>query len=342
MDASQAIPSSEQILSSAEPGLMTNPTPLAFEADKDSGARISVRHLVTCALILVCVTVGAELLNTISWKRGDISILWPSTGLLVGMILCVPRRQWPVYIAVGTAVDLALNLLPPQNAPLPLALSASACNVIEISVAAWLLRPSLAPEKYLARASQLVRLLLYGVIVAPSVASLCYATLLSRVLHKPFWQVFAEWITADGLGISIMTPLYLALQERTPFSRRKWFEVAGLFLLLCATSIGVFWQTQLPLLFAILPVLLLVEFRLGMAGATLGLLAVAVIGGYFTARDHGPIGLTLLQQSRRTLMLQIFAFVSMLLLYIAEVVRAARNRFELDLRASEQRFRTTL
>ncbi len=91
----------------------------------------------------------------------------------------------------------------------------------------------------------------------------------------------------------------------------------------------VFWQTSLPLLFVILPVLLLVEVRLGMAGAALGLLAVASIGGYFTARGHGPIGLTVFSLSPRTLMLQIFAFVSMLLVYIAEVVRAARNRFEL-------------
>ncbi len=298
-----------------------------------------VRHLLYAALILVGVTVGAELLNTISWKHGDISIMWPSTGLLVGMLLCVPRRQWTAYIAVGITIDFAATLLPPLNSPLWLTLAATGCNVIEVTVAAWLLRPALAPDRYMARAGQLVSLLVYGVIVAPGVASLCYAAWLSLAGFKGFWPVFSEWFTGDALGISIMTPLYLALRARKPFSDRAWYEAVGLFTLLCAVSIGVFWQTSLPLLFVILPVLLLVEIRLGMAGAALGLLAVASIGGFFTARGHGPIGLTVFTLSPRTFMLQVFAFVSMLLLYIAEVVRAARNRFELNLRASEQRFR---
>jgi diguanylate cyclase (GGDEF)-like protein/PAS domain S-box-containing protein len=312
--------------------------PKEFRTDEENEP-LSVRHLLVCALILVAVTFGAELLNTISWATGNISIMWPTTGLLVGMLLCIPRRHWPVYIAVGTAIDFVANLLPPLRSPLWLACAASACNVVEVTVAAWLLRPALAPERYMARASQLVRLLIYGVFVAPGVASLCYATWLSLTGFKGFWAVFFEWFTGDALGITIMTPLYLALRTRAPFLNRTWYEATGLFLLLCGVSIGVFYQTSLPLLFVILPVLLLVEFRLGMAGATLGLLAVSSIGGALTSRGHGPIGLTVYSLSPRTLMLQVFAFVSMLLVYIAEVVRASRQRFENGLIASEQRFR---
>jgi diguanylate cyclase (GGDEF)-like protein/PAS domain S-box-containing protein len=312
-----------------------------MEKEKESGqvSFFPVRKLIYAALILGSVTLGAELLNQFSWSTGNISIMWPTTGLLVGMLLCAPRRQWFAFIVVGTAVDFTANLLPPLRTPLWLALSASACNVIEVTVAAWLLQPALAPDRYMARARQLVKLLLFGVIVSPGIASLCYAACLSLRGFKPFWQVVPEWFPGDALGITIMTPLYLSLRGRAPFSRRKWYEVAGLFVLLCAVSIGVFWQTSLPLLFVILPVLLLVAVRLGMAGATLGLLAVSTIGGYFTARGHGPIGLTVFTLSPRTLMLQVFAFVSMLLVYIAEVLRAARARLELSLRASEQRFR---
>jgi diguanylate cyclase (GGDEF)-like protein/PAS domain S-box-containing protein len=312
---------------------------VSMEESSESASLFPLRQLIYAALILGGVTAGAELLNTISWMHGDISIMWPSTGLLIGMLLCAPPRQWPAYVVVGTAIDFAANLLPPLRAPLWLSLSATGCNVVEVLVAAWLLRAPLAPERYMARASQLVSLLIYGVIVAPGVASLCYATCLSGIGFKSFWQVVPEWFPGDALGIAIMTPLYLSLRARAPFSSRTWYEAAGLFTLLCAVSIGVFWQTSLPLLFVILPVLLLVEVRLGMAGAALGLLAVSTIGGYYTARGHGPIGLTVYSLSPRTFMLQVFAFVSMLLVYIAEVVRAARARLELSLRASEQRFR---
>jgi diguanylate cyclase (GGDEF)-like protein/PAS domain S-box-containing protein len=310
-----------------------------MEEGSESGSIFPLRQLIYAALILGGVTAGAELLNTIPWAHGDISIMWPSTGLLVGMLLCVPQRQWPAYILLGTAIDFMATLLPPLHAPLWLALSASGCNLIEVTVAAWLLRPALAPHRYMARASQLVSLLIYGVFVAPGVASLCYATCLSLAHFKSFWLVVPEWFPGDALGITIMTPLYLSLRNRAPFSKRTWYEATGLFALLVIVSIGVFWQTSLPLLFVILPVLLLVEVRLGMAGAALGLLAVATIGGLLTSRGHGPIGLTVLAPSPRTLMLQTFAFVSMLLVYIAEVVRAARERLEFNLRASEQRFR---
>ena len=318
---------------------MNTTTQRSMEKSHEAVSIFPVRELIYAALILGGVTAGAELLNLIPWTAHTISIMWPSTGLLVGILLCAPPKQWPAYILVGTAVDFAANLLPPLRAPLWLSLSASGCNVVEVTVAAWLLRPFLAPGRYMATAGQLVRLLLYGVIVAPGVASLLYAACLSTKGFKAFWPSFVEWLPGDALGISIMTPLYLALRSRAPFSRRTWYEVTGLFALLCAVSIGVFWQTSLPLLFVILPVLLLVEVRLGMAGAALGLLAVSTIGGFFTARGSGPIGLTVFSLLPRTLMLQAFAFVSMLLVYIAEVVRASRVRFELRLRASEQRFR---
>ena len=324
---------------SVEPGQMNTSVQPRIEESSGSVTIFPLQQLVYAALILGGVTAGAELLNTIPWAHGDISIMWPSTGLMVGMLLCVPQRQWPAYIILGTVIDFAANLLPPLHAPLWLSLSASGCNVVEVTIAAWLLSPALAPHRYMARASQLVALLIYGVFVAPGIASLCYATCLSLAHFKSFWLVVPEWFPGDALGITIMTPLYLSLRSRAPFSKRPWYEAAGLFVFLIVVSVAVFWQTSLPLLFVILPVLLLVEMRLGMAGAALGLLAVSTIGGFLTSRGHGPIGLTVLSPSPRTLMLQVFAFVSMLLVYIAEVVRAARVRLGLNLRASEQRFR---
>jgi diguanylate cyclase (GGDEF)-like protein/PAS domain S-box-containing protein len=315
-------------------------TQATTDEPQEAGSSFSLKHLLFCALILGCITFGADDLNTSSWNTNNISILWPSTGLLIGMILCLPRRQWPIYIAAGFCIDLVANILPPLNEPFPLCAYLALCNVIEVSLAAWLLRSTLSPSRYMAQPRQLVSLLAYGVVVAPAVASLFSAVVTFFYGGKLLFQAFADWYTGDALGIAIVTPLYVALQGRAPFSRRKWDEIASLFACLLAVSILVFWQTSLPLLFMILPVLLLLEVRLGMAGAAMGLLAVSVIGGYLTARGHGPIGLTHLKTlSARTLVLQLFTMVCMLVVYIAEVVRAERNRFELGVRASEQRFR---
>ena len=57
----------------------------------------------------------ALLLNV---RSGGITILWPSNGLLLGVLLLTPRRQWLAYIAVGVLVDLGINLSLANPAPI--------------------------------------------------------------------------------------------------------------------------------------------------------------------------------------------------------------------------------
>jgi diguanylate cyclase (GGDEF)-like protein/PAS domain S-box-containing protein len=310
------------------------------ELPQEPHRSLSLLHLAGTAIVLGCVSGGAILLNAASWGAGSISILWPATALLIGILICLPRRQWPVYLAISVVIDLLINVFIPPARPFSGMLYLAACNVIEVTLAAWLLQPVFSPQRYLTRPDQLVRLLIYGVLLAPGVASLLAACYLSGSFGRPTFEAFLDWFTADALGISIITPLYLGFQKRSPFSNRSWLEVAFLFGLLGAVSALVFWQTTLPLLFVILPFLLLVEVRLGLAGSTIGLLAVSVIAGYATAHNHGPIALTrFLSLSPRTLIMQFFIFVCMIVLYITEVILAERHRLEVNLSATEQRFR---
>jgi diguanylate cyclase (GGDEF)-like protein/PAS domain S-box-containing protein len=315
-------------------------TRASSELPVEPGQPLSLKHLAGTAFILGCVSCGAILLNSISWGSGNISILWPSTGLLIGILLCLPRKQWPIYIGVGFAIDLLVNVSMPAPKPLPGMFYLAGCNGIEVALAAWLLKPTFSSQNYLTRPVQLIRFLGYGVVLAPAVASLLASLYLSEPFGKPTLQAFQLWFTADALGVSIVTPLYLGFQRKSPFSKRAWYEVATLLGCLCTISVFVFWQTSLPILFVILPILLLVEVRLGLAGSALGLLAISIIGGYCTALDRGPISLThFTSLSLRTLTMQSFAFVCMIVVYIMEVVLAERHRLEFNLSASELRFR---
>jgi diguanylate cyclase (GGDEF)-like protein/PAS domain S-box-containing protein len=315
-------------------------TRASSESPVETGRPPSLKHLAVTALMLACASCGAVLLNSISWGSGSISILWPSTGLLIGILLCLPRKNWPIYLAVGFGVDLLVNLCTPGTRPLGGMLYLAVGNVIEVAMAAWLLKPTVSPRNYLTRPQQLISFLAYGVVLAPACASLFASLYLAEPFGKPTSQAFQLWFTADALGVSIVTPLYLGFQRQSPFSRRKWYEVASLFVCLCTISTLVFWQTSLPILFVILPILLLVEVRLGLAGSALGLLAISIIGGYSTALGRGPISLThFTSLSMRTLTMQFFAFVCMIVVYIMEVVLAERHRLEFNLSASELRFR---
>lgn len=310
------------------------------ESELAPTGRFSPEHLLFSTLLLAFSSSCAVLVNTIAWGSGGISILWPTTGLVVAILLWLPRSHWPAYIGAAFVLDLLAEVLP--GAPhFRLSISAylATCNAFEAALGAWLLYPALAFHHRVSRPGQLTRLLAYGVVLAPGIASFLASFALNGHFGRPTLSAFEQWFTGDALGASIVIPLYLRVQR--PFStRRSLPETAALFFLLAGVTAFVFWQTTLPLLYLVLPFLLLVEVRLGLAGSTMGLLAVTLIGGYCTARGRGPLALThFTSLSLRTIALQGFIFVCMLVLYIVEVQLAERHRFELNLQASEQRFR---
>ena len=44
-----------------------------------------------------------------------------------------------------------------------------------------------------------------------------------------------------------MVPLYLSFARQKPFLGRNLWEIQGVFALLCATAVVVFWQTRVHL-----------------------------------------------------------------------------------------------
>jgi len=295
-------------------------------------------RLASVALILVCLDYAALLLNIRSWDNGGVTILWPSNGLLLGVLLCTKRRQWPAYLAVGLFVDLGINLAL-TFAPWTSTYLAC-CNMLEVGLAAALMYRTVSPNPDLTQRKQLLSMLLYGVVLAPAVASILAQFSISHLQMLPRFTAAKHWFVADALGIAVMTPLYLSFRQREQFPGRSRFEVAGLLTLLVFAAGAVFWQTRFPLLFLILPLLLLLGVRMRLAGSALGLLIVSIIGGYLTIRGHGPIALVR-SQSPMTgdLLLQFFVAVSMLVLYVVEVVIAERERLQANLKSSETLFR---
>jgi diguanylate cyclase (GGDEF)-like protein/PAS domain S-box-containing protein len=295
-------------------------------------------QLVQIALLLAILGTAALLLNLHSWKMGGVTILWPSNGLLLGICLRSPRRKWLWYFVVGFVVDVAVNFILGFNF-WPSAYT-GLCNMLEVGIAAALMYRTISPKPDLTERRQLRALLLYGVVVAPAIASLLVQLQVGKV-HSPFPIAALEhWFMADALGIAVMTPLYLSFTEGEPFSRRSWLEIVGLLTLLGATAALVFWQTTVPLLFLLLPILLLLGFRLRLAGSALGLLIVSIIGGAFTIEGRGPVALIRSgSPAAHDLFLQFFVATSMLMLYVVEMATGERDRLQSNLQASETRFR---
>src|SRR5450756_1063576 len=118
--------------------------------------------------------------------------------------------------------------------------------------------------------------------------------------------------------MATVAPLYLAFQRKDIFGGRPWWEIALLFTMLTAGVVAVFWQTSFPVLFVVMPLLLLVGIRLRLTGSAVGLAIVAILGGLLSTRGHGPFAL--MRSSplfERDLIFQFFVAASMLMLYLA-------------------------
>jgi diguanylate cyclase (GGDEF)-like protein/PAS domain S-box-containing protein len=310
----------------------------ATETNEKSRWLPSLWRLAGVALALACLELVAQMLNLHSWQAGGVTILWPANGLLLGVLLCSRRRHWPAYIIVGFAVDLVINRF------LSFSFWPSAywavCNMLEAGLAAVLLYRAISPNPDLTQRRQLMRLVLYGVVLAPAVASLIAQFNPAGARSLPLFVSFKLWFTADALGIALMTPLYLSFHQKQRFSGRSRLEITGLLTMMFIAVLGVFWQTQFPLLYLLLPFLLLLGVRLRLAGSAIGLLIVSIVGGYFTILGHGPIALMRSNsEASRDLALQLFIAVSVLVLYSIDILIAESERLQANLQGSESRFR---
>src|SRR5215469_14186937 len=199
-------------------------------------------RLAGIGLLLGLLSYSALQLNL---RSGGLTILWPSNGLLLGVLLLTRRRQWATYVAVAYLVDTSINVS--LSNPVPISAYLAACNMVEVLVAAFLLYPVLVPAPDLTRKRQLIFFLAYGVVLAPAIAALLASMTLQRFHSHQMVHTFRLWFTADALGISTVTPLCLSLVEGKYFSRQSLVKVSSPLVLLCAVSLYVFWRTDIPL-----------------------------------------------------------------------------------------------
>jgi diguanylate cyclase (GGDEF)-like protein/PAS domain S-box-containing protein len=294
-------------------------------------------RILRVALLLGLLSFATRELNMSSWGAGGVTILWPTNGFLLGILLTAPRRHWAAYLAIGFSIDLPFNL--GLHDAVFSAFYLSTCNAGEVLLAAFLLAPYTGTKPDLTKRRQFVAFLLYGVFAAPAVASLAASFHISGYFAWPTVHDFHRWFTADALGIATVTPLCFALSGRRPFAGHSKAEVLGLFGFLLVVTAGVFLQTRYPLLFVVLPVLLLLGMRLGLAGSAMGLLLVSIVGGFLSTGGRGPIALIAGTLSERDLIFQSFIATAMLLLYIVEVLITEARGLQADLLGSERRFR---
>ena len=242
------------------------------------------------------------------------TLLWPVSGLVIGLALSSPRTHWQWRWAqrVAAGVGVTLGALAAGQA-LPMAMSWAALTVIDMLLAHRFIGSHLRSFDDLKKRASISRFVM-ATTVAPAVSAL--AVTLPLALHRgvPWLQITSMSALSDSLGMAIMLPAvlfiitgeYRVMRKTAPHLR----SAAGAYLLFLAVTAVTFWQNCGPFLFLIFPPMMLVVLLLGLEGAIFSSIALSVIGWLATAHAHGPIWLIHdASSATRVIVLQVFIWV---------------------------------
>lgn len=244
------------------------------------------------APLLTAVAVAVLVVVAITFARttGLVAALWGAGGLAVAVWLRTSRSA--VYdLCFGALIGVGMlsgNLL--AGNPPELAAMFTAANMLETGLAVLLAR-RFAPEMSLDTLGDASRFLISTALAAPIPAAVFSAGMLQAMTGAPFAESFQTWWFGHALGIAAITGFGLALTPqnlRLLRSPARMVEAALLFSLLTVLGILGFAQSQAPLTFVLMPMLLLIAVRFRVLGVTASLLIIAILAVGAAMSGYGP------------------------------------------------------
>ncbi|HEX8413665.1 MAG TPA: PAS domain S-box protein [Sphingomicrobium sp.] len=261
------------------------------------------RHLpnsfpLLCLAVGLPVFTGAAFLASamlglaLSRGTGGIAALWLANAILLSaLILAKPSDRWRHALAC-TVAGFAANSW--GGTGLTLSAVFAAANLVSAVLAYRIICFNGGANRSFDTVASLgwfVSSIIPAVAIGASIAAIAL-----WIATGSFLAAWFSWAASDLLGLLLVTPFVLTVANQAAALRDQGrmatlTSILWPLLALCVTTIAVFAQSQFPLLFLPLAVLLLLTYRLGLLGAVAGTMIVAVIGSIFLALGHGPIAL---------------------------------------------------
>lgn len=286
--------------------------------------------------LLAVAAIGLTRLNQ------NVALLWLANGPLIAALLTRPAPERPLHLAACFAASIAASgAASPYTTLAPLF---AVANIGEALLAWMLLRRFGGDARAFLTLPSLAGFVAAAGVVAPLLTGPLPAAMMALYQGSDPWAVWMNWGIGHGLGTVITTPIALLVLGGTIYrDRRAQPGAAGRFaaiaLLMVAVTVICFAQSRLPLLFVPILPLIAATMAYRVAGAALGMFAIAVIGAVFTMAGHGPIELI---EASHAVRLQFFQFYLAVLFLIAvpfATMIAQNHRLAQAVAASEARYR---
>jgi diguanylate cyclase (GGDEF)-like protein len=277
--------------------------------------------------------VADNVLNKIALGDGW-QIFWPLNGVTIALLIMRPRKDWPLLlaaVALGTGGGEYID-----DNPLGSTLLQRCLSVLEVSLSAWLLPRFNSLESWL-RSPRLYPRFAAAVIAGPAVSGLLAAAYFHSVDGKPIVAAFNSWALADAMGIAAVLPLVLALRStRISELRRsnRWLVSIGTLAAAIAVMTAVFATSQYPLIFVLYPLLMLVDWLLGLFGSSIALFCACVVAVFLTEHGYGPFANTAALGVSRNLAVQLYLGFHLIGFLPISILFLEQRRMDRELRDS--------
>ena len=228
--------------------------------------------------------VAAILGLRLSLIERNVTPLWPPTGIAVVAFLIFGWRVWPGVAVAAFAVNLPIS-----TNGLAAAVTATGNTLAPIVAAILLVRVDFRRE--IDRLQDALAIVFLGALLSMLIsASLGAGTLVlsGAIPASKFPAAWAVWWTGDAMGVLVVAPFLLVLFQR-PWSGslRERTEAGALVLLVAAVSVLVM-NTDLRLMFLVIPFLGWTAWRFQQRGAAPAALLAAGIASWAAAHGLGP------------------------------------------------------
>lgn len=219
--------------------------------------------------------------------RGQVTPLWPPTGVALAGLLVLGLRIWP-GIALGAFLANA------SIGPSPLAVLGIVAGNTLAPVCAYLMLRRAEFREQLDRLRDVLALVFLGALAGMLISSTVGSGVLvlaGALKASAFWPTWSVWWTGDAMGVLVVTPFLLTLR------RARWPRHAGLvrWIEAVALALGTLFATMLAthttnssLLFVVFPFLIWAAFRFQLAGAAPCALGVSTLAILAAAAETGP------------------------------------------------------
>src|SRR5438552_14548252 len=163
----------------------------------------AVRYLAPLAVVAIAYWAAARLSLNLALIHGQVTPIWPPTGIALVTFLTLGRRMWPAIAIAAFAVNLPLG-------PSPLGAAAIACgNTLAPLVSSELLRRA-GFRRQLDRMRDAVAIVvlgaLFGMTVSATIGS-SVLTLSGVVPMNNFASTWAVWWVGEALAVLLVSPM---------------------------------------------------------------------------------------------------------------------------------------